>query len=269
MQYSSQYSPHSKCLMAFALFVLAFNSRPAHADYMFTASQTATSTQSALDAEAYFAFGKDTLTIYLANLQSGINSQGQAISGLQFNIGNPTITPSISKVFGETVNVSGGRFGTQTYQSFDGSSNPAYANWAITSNSPNNMTDLGSGAPQYLIVGPSANFSGVGNNGSKFNPYFQSNATAVFNAPPTTQGDAVVFVLSASGLTSDSIISGVKFEFGTGPDTTLSGSPGPGTGPGGEVITNPAPSSAILFSLGGLALLGFMAQSRRRLLAAA
>ena len=42
----------------------------------------------------------------------------------------------------------------------------------------------------------------------------------------------------------------------------------PGPLPGGEVIT-PAPSSAILFSLGSLALLGFMAQSRRRLLAAA
>jgi hypothetical protein len=42
-----------------------------------------------------------------------------------------------------------------------------------------------------------------------------------------------------------------------------------GTTPGGGVITNPAPSSAVLFSLGGLALLGFMARSRRRLLAAA
>ena len=41
-----------------------------------------------------------------------------------------------------------------------------------------------------------------------------------------------------------------------------------GAGPGGEVIS-PAPSSAILFSLGGLALVGFMARSRRRLLVAA
>ncbi len=41
-----------------------------------------------------------------------------------------------------------------------------------------------------------------------------------------------------------------------------------GTTPGGNVIT-PAPPSAIAFALGGLALLGFMAQSRRRILAAA
>jgi hypothetical protein len=45
-------------------------------------------------------------------------------------------------------------------------------------------------------------------------------------------------------------------------------SPGPGPLPGGNVIT-PAPPSAIVFSLGGVALLGFMARSRRRLLAAA
>ena len=265
MQCSSRFNRHSKWLLAFALFVLAFKPSFADADYMFTASQTATSTQSALDAEAYFAFGTNTVTIYLANLESGINSQGQAISGLKFNIGNPTITPSMSTVSGNTVSVTSGTFGTQTYKSFDGSSNPAYANWAITSNNPNNMTVLGSGTPEYMIVGPSAKFNGKGNNGENFNPYFQSNATAVFNAPPT-QGDAVVFVLSATGLTSSSVISGVSFEFGTGPDTTLSGSSG--TGPGGEVIT-PAPSSAILLSLGGLALLGFMALSRRRSLAAA
>ena len=263
MQCSSRFNRHSKWLLAFALFVLAFKPSFAQADYLFTASQTGSSSP-ALDAEAYFALSGDTLTITLTNLQSSIVSAGQAISGLQFSVSNPPVNPitgssssvTLTSVTGNVVQINSGSpyltdLGNITYSGSTGSNTLSDSHWAV--GTTNGLTALSGAKPDHLILGPG--------DGSSFN-------SSIFQHQPDFQSSAI-FVLTVPGMESSSTISNVTFYFGTSSsEPHLPGSPGPGTTPGGEVIS-PAPSSAILFSLGGLALVGFMARSRRRLLVAA
>jgi hypothetical protein len=247
-----------------ALAALAFAPASARANFEFTASGT--SSDGPLNAEAYFVVGNGTITLYVANLTSGTQSQGDAISGITFSVSAPPNT-SLSlqspgtAVAGNVVNVTSGTFSSPTYTPFTASGGVA-ANWAVQTN--NNVTDIGNPSnPHYLIVGPNASFSGQGNPGGNFNPYFQSLATSPENLSTAPPGDSVMFVLSAPGVTSSSTISNVVFNFGTSPNEhTANGSP---------VITTavPAPSSVVLLGVGFLCFLGYAGYTRRRRLIAA
>jgi hypothetical protein len=214
-----------------------------------------------VSAEAYFVVGNGTITMYLANLTSGLQAQGQAISGISFTVSAPPNTSlGLTSAAGDVVNVdTNGNFtaANPPYQTFTGSSSPVLATWAA-SNTPNNVTDVGTpghidgnSSPDYMIVGPNASFQ---SNGTQFNPYFQSTATAPFSSVPG-QGQAVVFQLTADGAKSASQISNVTFYFGTGPDGHASGN--------SPTSVVPVPSSAILLGVGFLGLLGFAGVRRR------
>lgn len=234
----------------------------------FTANVTQSGTQYA--AEAYFVLGNGTITLYVANLESSTSSQGQAISGISFSVTPPDANLTVTGVAGNVTSVSNGTFGSSTYQTFtatpvsQGKGAPSVetaANWAATST--NNVTDLGSGAPSYLIVGPTAQYNG--NGGDKFNPYFQSTATSAFTAGDTvSQGFAVQFNLTATNIDAKSIISDVVFNFGTSPnEATANGIPVPVI----NAVATPAPPSVVLLGLGGL-VSGILLLRSRRLIAA-
>jgi len=232
-------------VVALALAVLAVAPGSAHAGFMFTASGT--SSDGPLNAEAYFVLGTNTITLYVANLTSGTQSQGDAISGIKFTVTSPPNSSlSLTSVSGDVVTLSGGTFtgANPLYQT-----NPSNSKWAATS--ANNVTDLGNGNPNFMIVGPNASFSG--NGGTNFNPYFQTHATSAEDLSTAPQGDSVKFVLSAPGVTTSSTISNVTFNFGTSPNEhTASG------------VLVPVPSSMVL-ALTGFASFGLVgAQQLRR-----
>ncbi len=257
---------HSKCwLLVIGLGILALIPISAHADYLFV-TQTNTSS---VDASAYFVLSGDTLTLTLTNLESGIVSASQAISGLQFTVSDPPTTPitgssssvTLNSVSGNVVQINnsspyitgqGTILYTSSSNSLTGSTQQlANSNWSV--GTTNGLTALSGGKPNHLILGPG--------DGSTFNP-------SIFQHQPDFQSSAS-FNLTVPHMASTSKISGVTFYFGTSQTTepVVPGTPGPNTGPGGLVL--PTPPSYALFALGSLALLGFMAQSRRRLLAAA
>ena len=222
-----------------ALAALAFAPASARADFQFTGS--ASSSDGPVSAEAYFTLQNDQITLYVANLTSGLQGQGQAISGITFTTTAPAASSlSLTTVAGRVVNLAHGTFTPETpaYQTFNASSGVA-ASWAVQSN--NNVTDLGNPSnPHYMIVGPNASFQG--NGGTNFNPYFQSTATAATDLSAAPQGSSVVFVLSAPNVTSASTIDNVVFTFGTSPNEhTANGSGG---------FTHPTPEPATMTMLG-------------------
>jgi hypothetical protein len=241
------------------LAVLTFAPGSACADFQFTAS--ASSGDGPVSAEAYFTLQNGQITLYLANLISGVQGQGEAISGIQFTVSGPPDTSlSLQSVAANVVTLRNGTFtpANSPYQTITASGGVA-ANWAAQIN--NNMTDLGNPShPYYMIVGPNASFSG--NGGTNFNPYFESTATSVTDLATAPRGSSVVFVLNAPGVTSGSTVSNVLFNFGTSPNEhTATGQGGFVSGPDSHM---PAPSSAVLLGIGSLSLVGFAALRRHR-----
>jgi hypothetical protein len=106
-----------------------------------------------------------------------------------------------------------------------------------------NDTVAPGGQPKYMIISPNATPRGPVSN---FDPYFNGSAT---------------FIISDSNVTSATAlnISGVEFGFGTGPELTLPGSPGP-------VVPEP---STMALAVTGIATLCFagLRRLRRRVLA--
>jgi hypothetical protein len=238
-----------------ALAVLSVGARQAHADFMFTGS--APSSDGPVSAEAYFVLGNGTITLYLANLTSGLQGQGQAISGITFTVSAPPNTSlSLTSAAGDVTTLTNGTLSSPAYTTFAASGGIA-ANWAAQTN--NNVTDIGNPSdPHYLILGPNASFSG--NGGTNFNPYFESMATSAENLSTASQDDSVVFVLDAPGLLSGSTISNVVFNFGTSlPEHTANGVP---NGPGPNVAV-PEPASLTLLGVGAFALFGYTWRRRK------
>ncbi|HBI46171.1 MAG TPA: hypothetical protein DDY78_25455 [Planctomycetales bacterium] len=159
---------HTRFVQAVAILItlalLAFAPGSACADIEFTGS--ASSSDGSVSAEAYFTLQNGQITLYVANLTSGVQGQGQAISGITFTVSAPPDTSlSLNSVAGRVVDLSGGTFTPETtaYQSFTASTGtkPTAANWAVQSN--NNVTDLGNPSdPLYMIAGPNASFQGNG-----------------------------------------------------------------------------------------------------------
>src|SRR5262249_44489708 len=140
---------------------------------------------------------------------------------------------SLTSVSGTLVNVNSTSSTTDLgSQTFSGSSLGAV--WTLTSLA-GDVTALGGGQPDYMIIGP-ADSSGLYPNANSsvlnFNAHFQKSAT---------------FVLSAPGVSGSSVISDVKFSFGTGPDSFAPGSLVPA--PSGLVL---APTALPVLGLGYL-----------------
>ena len=244
----------------------------AHAGFVFqTGSPPGTSVSSKdgpLLGEADFTLGSGTMTIVLKNLQAGMKSQGQALSSISFQL-SPGSISGLASVAGEVVAVgstgsvqSSGSIqvkqgkSTITYQlgseTYSGSTLSG-SHWSVTS-SPSGLTALSGMQPNHMILGPASgggSYPGVTGGFDNFNPYFQG---------------PVTFVLNTSGVTANTEVSNVVFNFGTGANEhtatgTLVVPP--------FVAAAPAPPSWVLLGLGGLGVAGLLLRSRRRQLVAA
>lgn len=184
------------------IFMMAGSNACASLIYTATGSDS----DGTLDGQATFTFGNGYVTIVLANLLTGSHlSQGQAISGITFDIAGITASSTFGENFvGTTVDLPSGTTVP----------NNNLSNWST-------VTGLGSvelavtgvigsgGKPEEMIIpGGTTYVGGI----SSHNPYVLNSAS---------------FTLSNSVFTTSSTVSDVSMLFGTGPDKILVGAPQP------------------------------------------
>jgi hypothetical protein len=156
-----------------------------------------------------------SLLVTLTDLTVNMHSQGQALSGIQIVLSSPPTAASLRGSTGTLItNVAGG--GTLDTIPED------LNHWgAAVSSGVIFLATAGTGAlggkPKNMIIGPGP-YSGQTGGFDNFDPYIQNSGT---------------FRIALLGPLNP-IISSVKFEFGTGPDTFLPGVlvPGPIAGAG-------------------------------------
>ncbi len=192
--------------------LLAAASHPAQASITYqTPSGSLDSSSEPINAQAVFTLGNGTVTIELINLQANPTSAGQLISGLNFNITGSTSSGSLSDVNSGDITYisSGGSYSTITPDSL--------TRWkAKETGSTVNLSALGGGQPDHLIIGPdnAGDLDGTGK-------YNKANAS-IYNFLPVVLGSAY-FTIAINGVTTNSVLSNVQFQFGTKPDTTIIG----------------------------------------------
>ena len=167
-----------------------------------------------ISAQATFTTGTDSITVSLDNLQIDPTSVVQNISGLRFTLDTKETSGTIVSSSGVPRSVT--LDGTYADEPADSTG------WELATTEAGLYlyvlgTDVG---PSHTIIGPpdasdlysSANGSIAGN--EPHNPFIGANA---------------VFVLDVPGVTEDSTISAVTFEFNTSPGSTTSVIPEPTT----------------------------------------
>lgn len=197
-----------------------------------------------VSAQATFTPGNGSITVVLTDLLQNPTSDGQLISGVQFNISGATTNGSLSTVNSgliSTINTNSG--GTYTAGVTD-----ALTRWkANESGTQITLTTLSGGQPNSLIIGP--------DNMNGFNPavgaYTNANSS-VLQHNPAVLGTGT-FVITAPGVTTDSQLSDVAFQFGTQPVSR--------DGTRGSI---PEPATLVIWSVLG-AICGLRVWRRRRL----
>lgn len=189
-----------------AALTLAAASMPAAA--ALSTFQTAPGTTTGglpVSAKATFTTSANTVDILLENLQANPTSVIQCISGLFFELdGGQTGGTLVSSSGTDRFIANGGTF-NDTGTSASG--------WSFTNLPPANLNVLGTPtAPSHLVIGPpgtgnlysNANGSIAGN--GPHNPFFALSAT---------------FQLSIPGVTADTLVNSVTFQFNTSPGNTV------------------------------------------------
>ena len=183
-----------------------------------------------VNAKATFTTGAGTVTIVLANNQTGEKDVGQNLSDLLFTISTGQNSGTLSSSSGLERTVASNRSFT------DGST--VAAGWVLSTSGASLHLDVLSGSghagPAHTILGPATGNSypnavgSIAGNGSH-NPFLAESAT---------------FVINVTGVTAASTISAATFSFGT-------------TDGSDEIngIPVPEPATIVLASLGGLVLL--------------
>lgn len=185
-----------------------------------------------VSATAVFSLVGDVLTIQLSNLEQNPTSAGQLISGLEFNVSSGG-SATLNSAMGVTASIDAN---TGAYSPSSGAQ--SLPKWEVTGGSGSYVLDAFKfvlptpEAPYDMIIGPDnqGGFSGAG---------LYSNANSSITNPnhsPDVLGTGT-FSVTVDGLSSLSQISGVTFEFGTGPDTFIPGVPGTRMAPTPEPTT--------------------------------
>ena len=163
---------------------------------------TGSNSDGPVSARADITISTNSLLVTLTDLTVNMHSQGQALSGIQIVLSNPPIAASLRDSTGTLItNVAGG--GTLDTLPED------LNHWgAAVSSGVIFLATAGTGAlggkPKNMIIGPGP-YSGQTGGFDNFDPYIQNFGT---------------FRIALLGALNP-IISSVKFEFGTGPDTFL------------------------------------------------
>jgi hypothetical protein len=225
---------------------------PCRASLVFTTpSGSIAGSDGAVSAEADFTLGNGTIDITLKNLEIDINTSGEAISGLLFNI---NISPTPKGTMTED---------KATFRNFPKKSDPGFKDtlnnvvtrWKLFQGTLANGKKDGSSftldaltgsKPQQLIIGDG--------------PYPKKPAASLFEHSPFI-ALSETFHLKVAGVTSSTIISNVHIQFGTtdgASDHLLTASPPP-HGP----LHLPEPSTLVMAGLGAAGFLGYGVRRRR------
>ena len=214
---------------------LCVSAPPAHATLItFTASSPNLGNNGPVDASATITTLANQIDVTLTDLQAGIHSAGQEISGIIITL---TVAPS-SVSIGSS---SGTLIDAPSITPVSGSPS---AHWGVGLSSFTVTLETAgpfahSGQPYDLIIGPG--------------PWPSLNPS-ITNHQPEIQGTGT-FDLTAFGVTSATTVSSLQFLFGTGPDGTL-------TGVVDSPTSIPEPASLALFGA-GLFALGLIRKRRR------
>ncbi len=202
-----------------------------------------------VDATATFTVATNQITITIRDLEVNPTSVGQTINGVDFSLSNGKTVGSITSQDGTVRTVTGK--GAGQYSDTGGPTTSVGA-----SNMWNYVTGSGSGSNLGIMVTSLGNHAAVptviGDPNSS-NAYSNGNGSITGNHNPFLAG-TVTLVLSVSGVTSSSTITGMQFQFGT------SNNEGNVTG---DLVTIPEPSTFVIAGLGALGFIGF--GLRRRL----
>jgi hypothetical protein len=230
-----------------AALVIAVMPAASRASITYVTPSGSESKDGPVDATATFTLSSGHVLITLTSLLENPTADGQLISAILFNVSGASGTGALASTNSgniSTIDISDG-----TYSA--GVSDPLTRWEASHTGTAVTLTTLSGGKPNRLIIGPDS----LGN----FNPalgglYDQANAS-IDQHNPVVLGTAT-FDIAIAGVTSDSVLSDVVFQFGT--DANESKNKIPGRLPG-----VPEPSSIVMVSM-ALGAAGVLARRRRR-----
>jgi hypothetical protein len=202
--------------------------------FLSTFTASGPSSNGPVSASATISTTVNSMTISLSDLLANPTSAGQEVSGIQVTFLHAPTSDTLFSEAGQLVTIASGT-ATNT-------AGPITHWGTVLQSGTIFLATVGTGSqggqPQDLIIGPG--------------PYSNANSS-IINFNPQISGTGT-FKLTAAGLSSGSVITGVEFEFGTTPDLTLAGT-----------LTHqiPKPAAVVLFGSGLLGLAAFAALRRR------
>jgi hypothetical protein len=196
-------------------------------------------------ASATITTGTNSLTVALSSLTANPTAAGQEVSGIFITLSStPTSSPILSSASGTLIDIAPGGAVTPDGGTID--------HWGTSLSGATVCLETAgtcaqSHTPVDLIIGPG--------------PYTNANPSITGRNPQIQ--DTGTFVLSLNGIDSNTMVTGITFEFGTGPDSHITCSAVPGATPmcSPAVINTPEPSPLALLGTGALGLAGVI---RRR-----
>jgi len=217
------------------------------ASFLYSTPAGSTTGGGLVDAEASFTLSNDSITLTLTNLFQNPRAVSQLISALTFTVSGASGPSSLNTSNSgdiSTINSDG----TYTTGAPD-----SLASWtASKAGTSINLTTLGAGTPNILIIGPddAGGFTHLG---------FYDNANKSITGDshnPSVLGSAT-FTITIPGVTSSSTLSGVTFQFGTDAGRNLvAGVP--------TTIAVPEPATLTMLGIGIACMAGYGWRRRKQ-----